>query len=76
LTQIQISHLFKLNLHSIRCIDVHCLTLSVERVDLMIDIIIETLIWEVLLGAFHHLAVHLIILDVVVNNIIYEVIMC
>jgi len=49
--------------------------LSVERVDLVINIIIKTLIWKVLLRAHHNFAINLIIFNTSVNHIVQKVIM-
>ena len=41
----------------------------------MINIIIKTLIWEVLLGACHNFAINFIILNTSVNHIVQKVVM-
>jgi hypothetical protein len=75
LTQVQLSHLFEFDVSGVRGINVDGLTLSVERMDDMIDVIVKTLIRKVLLGTFHNLTINLIILNIPVDDIIEKVIM-
>jgi hypothetical protein len=75
LTKIKIRHLFEFDVGGVRGVDVDGLTLSVEGMNNMVDVIIKTLIRKVLLGTFHDLIIHLVILNISVNDIIEKVIM-
>lgn len=74
MAQVDISHLFVFHIASIVCIDGEGLALSVERVDHVFLVIVETFVREVLRIAVHLLGVNFS-RDFTLRVVIYEVIM-